>query len=937
MAAEESDQSTPSSVLEGQWRKAVDRFQTCYDQLISELDGCWRDQQTLLEALLRRLDEAPSPAHRERGLLDFHAERSALAEKLLHQPISQWERRRSSWRALKAVEAYQRSLEDLVKLLPESVSVTGPQMVELLGAGSPTGLRRRLAQLRKKKRPLPLRRVVLNVVRTLSERRLRIESQYFLALAQSTRRLSSPWGVARAATDAAVRGQPIPADRFSEQREKTKNSTHTLWEKSDPILSRWRAWNTVTLTTLTNSILSAVVWRRRPKSLTSDDRRASCQAYWVAQLRAVEAEVRLELALERCEEQILKLFQQGLDSLALEHANLLAELDEAIASVRRRLEGASSEEFPPPQAEIAPAARRLAELEELVNGAMEAIPEPVETLKRLSALPPRRTKWRKLFPRRTLRQAFAGNGWPSVAAVLENIEADHRHIVQEIERAREVVAFGLEIAGAEAESNLQVAREAAENALSLLQYYRGGMQDWRPSVEPAIARIVATVFSEYRLILSRHWLGVFTSPAEQGLRRAIALIARSAASGVKIAGQKSPQVIEASIHRLLISIGWKRPPQAGRVEVTTRPFLPQELTVDLTAKELPAIYRRLFRFEPVEDPRFLVGREQEMKAMAEARHFWESGRPVALIIAGERGSGKTSLINCALKRPLEGLEVIRGEFGERLVTAAQLHGFLARLVGLDDSADLHRCLTERRRVVIIEELERTFLRQVGYFEAIRALQRLIAATCSSTLWVLSVNQVAFRFLDAAINLSATFSHRINAATATRDDLRQAVLLRHNLSGLRLNFATPPSPQGIINRLKRSLQGEPDPESIFFDALASESAGVFRSAFDIWLSHIEEVQAGVLSLRAIVVPDLSPMIEVLDLADLFTLVAILQHGSLTPEETAVIFQKSLVASRAQLDELLAREIIAADPGRTGFRIRPEAMRVVKEALYRHNLL
>lgn len=198
-------------------------------------------------------------------------------------------------------------------------------------------------------------------------------------------------------------------------------------------------------------------------------------------------------------------------------------------------------------------------------------------------------------------------------------------------------------------------------------------------------------------------------------------------------------------------------------------------------------------------------------------------------------------------------------------------------------------------------------------------------------------ETAFRFLDAAVNLGPSFSHRINAATASRDDLAQAILLRHNLSGLRLQFALPPSANRFLHRLKSLLQNEADPETIFFDALAKESAGIYRTAFDIWLGHIEAVEAGALYMKPLAVPDLSPVIDDLDLADLFTLVAILQHGSLTSEEHALIFQKSVAASQAQTDELVAREILERDPGRAGFRVRPEAMRVVREALYRRNLL
>jgi hypothetical protein len=168
-------------------------------------------------------------------------------------------------------------------------------------------------------------------------------------------------------------------------------------------------------------------------------------------------------------------------------------------------------------------------------------------------------------------------------------------------------------------------------------------------------------------------------------------------------------------------------------------------------------------------------------------------------------------------------------------------------------------------------------------------------------------------------------------------LREAILLHHNLSGLRLQFALPPAERTLTSRLKNKLRGQADPERMFFDHLAKESAGVFRTAFETWLGQIEAVRSGVLHLKPLAAPDLTPVIADLDQNDLFTLVAVMQHGSLMPDEHAIIFQKSVPAGRAQIDELLAREIIEQDPNRPGFRVRPEALRVVQEALYRRNLL
>jgi hypothetical protein len=91
------------------------------------------------------------------------------------------------------------------------------------------------------------------------------------------------------------------------------------------------------------------------------------------------------------------------------------------------------------------------------------------------------------------------------------------------------------------------------------------------------------------------------------------------------------------------------------------------------------------------------------------------------------------------------------------------------------------------------------------------------------------------------------------------------------------------------------------------------------------------------MRPLSRPDLGQVISEFDQDDLFTLAAVLQHGSLTPEEHAIVFQLSLTESRARIDQLAAREILDEDRRRGGFRVRPHAIRVVREALYRRNLL
>jgi len=482
-----------------------------------------------------------------------------------------------------------------------------------------------------------------------------------------------------------------------------------------------------------------------------------------------------------------------------------------------------------------------------------------------------------------------------------------------------------------------VAREALENPTSLLEFHLTEAQTWLPALEQGLPRVAASVLLENRLWLNLPGLGVWARMLETGLSRTAKLAGASGRAAFGRLVQGAGKILNRARKAGLSWIGWKPHEAETQSRVSIRPYLPAEFTVDLDAKELPALYRRLFRLEPVSDARFLIGRDQELAAVGQARAFWETGRPTAVIITGPRGSGKTSLINCLASENLSGVELIRGEIGHRIVTAADLFRFLAGLTGAGDAASLEKHLSQGRRVVILEEIERMFLRQVGHFEAIRAMQQLIAATSRQTLWILVINQMAYRFLEAAVDLGHTFSHRLDAGAANAEMLRKAILVRHNLSGLRLQFPQPVQSGRLERRALQWAGKAVTPETAFFDTLASQSGGIFRTAFDIWLGQVESVRNGELSLKPLAPIDLSAVIADLGRDDVFTLAAIMQHGSLRVAEHELIFQRGRTFSQAQIDELLAREVIEPDPNHDGFRVRPEANRLVQEALYRQNIL
>jgi hypothetical protein len=124
--------------------------------------------------------------------------------------------------------------------------------------------------------------------------------------------------------------------------------------------------------------------------------------------------------------------------------------------------------------------------------------------------------------------------------------------------------------------------------------------------------------------------------------------------------------------------------------------------------------------------------------------------------------------------------------------------------------------------------------------------------------------------------------------------------------------------------------------MYFDSLYQQSGGVFRSAFELWLSSIERVEGETLKIRQPLEPAFASLRAELAQEDLFTLLIIQEHGSLEYAEAADVFCEEVHASRARIDRLVALGLLEPDPEHPGFRVRPEAHRFTTDLLQRVNL-
>ena len=920
-----------AEAIAGLWKALREDYQFRLDRFLGEVNGAWSDISATIAQVREAFRGIGSPAWPAGKIESLEALFADPAEELLIKPLRERLRTKPQLRVLHALDDLASSVEATARRLPAAAPVTKRELAETLGADAGAFTRWRITWSRNP-REVALRGLVTEHFEKEALARARLDGRFQLLLSRISLELFEPWRLVRQRGLRSLESPGEPQSDLDRRRDAWCRRMEKLSADATRLLGRYRTHGGAASRRLARALGGRRGATRRTAHERTAKKLAACFDYWSRQQRAIQTILELNVDLVTLARRSAEAARSTLSSLEKEHEDVLGELGGVISGLE-----SGAGEFPPAVARLVSAEDRVGGwVREMSSLGRNQLPATAEAVNPKLPLPGRRTPWRQLHPGDKFLRGVAGAGRRAAVEGFLEAETTHRAVVRAIERAREVVAYSRMSAAEEPAESHEVAEEGARNAIELLRYQLKNTGDVRPAVEAGLVRGTAKALLECHVALDHGRLGFVSHLArelgEQGATRL--------SHGARQAAQAAVVELWAGSRRawdwLMYRLGLETPPEPVAAPVTQVRALGTLLEVELGKRDLPPLYRRLFRLEPVEDPRFLVGREAEMAGMLDARRQWEEGRAIAVLVVGARGSGKTSLLNCAERAAFEGARLVRGQFRDRVLSAAGMQEFLRELIAIPAGEDLVEALNRERRIVVLEEGERTFLRRMNGFEAIRRLLELVTLSWHHTLWVLSLNEAASRLLDAAAGLQRFFVCRINAMAVKPESLRNAILLRHNLSGYRLAFAPPAEGNPRVSRLRRRLGLVPDAADLFFEALYEQSEGIFRSAFELWQDFVERVEGGVLHLRQPVDPDYDGLLRNLTVEDCFTLQAIEQHGFLPAEQLAEVFLVTEKESRNRLERLRALEIVEPDPDGLGIRVRPEAGRLVRRALHRLNL-
>jgi hypothetical protein len=311
---------------------------------------------------------------------------------------------------------------------------------------------------------------------------------------------------------------------------------------------------------------------------------------------------------------------------------------------------------------------------------------------------------------------------------------------------------------------------------------------------------------------------------------------------------------------------------------------------------LPFYYRQLFSGEPNIHPNFWIGRKKEIALAEKALERFQKGYSGGLLITGEENSGKTSLCSYVANRhvsreqifsvyPPPGGSIDPADFRNGVKKALQLnelylHGKLSQIF----NALPQNC------VMIFNDLELWWERSENGFQVLEIIIELINHFSHKCFFMVNANIHSLQLIDRMYQIEENFLGTVECRPFDAEELKDVVLLRHRSTGLKMEL------NGILEddlsewRLAR-----------LFNSLFDFSRGNVGVALQSWISQIQKINRGQLTIRELQKPDSEPL-EQLDRDWIILLTQLLLHKRLTRQRLGRIMSVDEMSLQTPINNL-----------------------------------
>lgn len=356
------------------------------------------------------------------------------------------------------------------------------------------------------------------------------------------------------------------------------------------------------------------------------------------------------------------------------------------------------------------------------------------------------------------------------------------------------------------------------------------------------------------------------------------------------------------------SLGFASKPVSISTEISD--FL---AATETAISKLPFVYQRLFRIEPLEDERFFEGREKELSSLYAAYENWKLKRYASVIIYGEKGSGITTLLNFYFKNLEIKYNITRTRIDTNIYNEKDFMDFLKNIFKMsvfNNVDDVSKYLNDlaMKQIVVVENLQKLFLKKVNGFLCLKMLFELISKTNQNVLWIISSSQYAWEYLTKAINVTDYFGYHVKLEKLSDKQMIDIIIKRHRISGYNIYFE--PAENAVVKKKYKKLSNVEMQEHLkkeYFSKLNEFAKSNISLALLYWMRSTKEVTANTIKLSSVAEIDFS-FLKAMNTEKLFILYLLLLHDGLTEEDVVEIYNRPLKGVRLNLLVLLDDGII-----------------------------
>ncbi len=428
-------------------------------------------------------------------------------------------------------------------------------------------------------------------------------------------------------------------------------------------------------------------------------------------------------------------------------------------------------------------------------------------------------------------QSILINFLPVIEERIEGVSNYLESLLLEMEQAFSIIHYSLEsqIAG---ESDLNT-KELSDSLMSSITSEREkineiykGLVDYIDSSSTATEKLLEEVQDEVRLGIERFSVvNTAKNQFRQGLFNVVQQVRRFKREAdeqieklyqrvKKLGIQQTERDVDKAIFKKI---------QSKTLDTTTiRQFIKETYSFDREMKKLPRVYFRLFSLDPIQDRRFFVAhrdRWRHFEPFSKEDGFTESQK---LLIIGDRGIGKSSLINVA-QMEIQNTRLIR-------IDGESQNGPVAELANLlnckNNNASILGTLRKNGATIIMDNVDQMLNRR--HLDQFERLFDIIKQSPHKTHWILSITRFNLDSLDRAFKIRSLFNKLIDLNEINLETSKEIILGRHRLSGLEIEY-----PKTMISDLAMKI-GFSSEDEMFFRVLYERSHGHLRHLIFLWI-------------------------------------------------------------------------------------------------------